>query len=168
MKQFLKKINTIMLCLTLLFCVVGCAGKEDTNTDTAVSTVVPSTEQLEQISKQLIDANVFEGEMAEVNKKMVKEAYKLEQGEVLVSYMSTASKADEITIIQTENVSSVADLANAYISDRIKTFESYAPEECEKLKQSIQLTYGTENGVCIVCVSSKKEEAKKIVDSCIQ
>lgn len=147
----------------------GCGGT--TTAGNNDSPTVPSTETLQAMGTQLIEAGVFEGEMAEVNRKMVTEAYKLENSEVLAAYMSTASKADEITIIQTNDVNKTEELAQTYLEDRKTVYESYAPEESGKLQKALVITYedsdenpdGEKAGVCIICVTDKTEEAENLI-----
>lgn len=163
MKYYMKTIKKILVGILCILCLVGCGEKKEPVEST--SQAIPKTTILQGLGTKLIEAGIFEGEIAEVNKKMVTEAYKLENDTVISSYMSTASKADELTIIQTKDISKANNLAKAYLADREKVFESYAPEEVTKLQQALVRSYGQDEGICIICVSGKSKDAEELIQN---
>lgn len=135
----------------------------------AVYDSVPEDSQLDEILKKLTENNIFEGEMAKVSPAAVMESYGLNETndvtEIYVSYMSTAAKADEITIIKTGNLEEAESFAEQYISKRKKSFESYKPEEVKKLDDYLTVAYGTDSGIYILCVCSDKKAAFALIEA---
>ncbi len=129
----------------------------------------PEDSRLDNMVQKLIENNIFEGEVAKVNGTIVMESYGLNDGEgnaeIYASYMSTAAKADEITIIKTDNLKETETYIETYVETRKKSFESYMPEEVKKLDNILTIAYGKESGIYILCICSDKNAALKQIEA---
>lgn len=129
----------------------------------------PEDSRLDHMIQKMIENNIFEGEVAKVNENVVMESYGLNVGEgnakIYASYMSTAAKADEITIIKTDNLKETESYIETYVETRKKSFESYMPEEVKKLDNILTIAYGKESGIYILCVCSDKNAALKQIEA---
>ncbi|MCI8670346.1 MAG: DUF4358 domain-containing protein [Lachnospiraceae bacterium] len=177
-----KKVGKSIICLAILILMTGAAGlsgcgnNENKNRDRnsslkaeAVFDSCPDDLQLDKILEKLTENNIFEGEMAKVSPAAVLESYGLKEGkddtEIYVSYMSTAARADEITVIKSSNLKDVESLAQQYIDKRKKSFESYKPEEVKKLDDYLTVAYGGDSGIYILCVCSDKKAALSLIEA---
>lgn len=178
-----RSISKRIVCLGILILMTGVAGisgcsskdgnKNRDNISSLKAAVVydssPEDSQLDKMVQKLIENNIFEGEMAKVNPAAVSESYgfdeKKDNTEIYVAYMSTAAKADEITIIRTDNLKESESCVEQYIDRRKKSFESYKPEEVKKLDNVLAVAYGKESGIYILCVCSDKKAALKLIEA---
>lgn len=166
-----KKHIGFFLVIIIVLLMTGCSGKEETNKNGNSSLKAdkafennPADSELDKIIENLLNNNVFEGEMAKVNEKIIIEAYGLNSSnniQIYASYMSTAAKADEITIIKTDNLKDLESYIQNYIEARKVSFESYMPGEVKKLKEALTIAYGGDSGTYILCISGDKKEALK-------
>ena len=180
--RLIKRVRKSIVCLGILILMTGVAGmsgcgkggNKDGNRATsleadAVYDSSPEDSQLDTILQNLTENNIFEGEMAKVSPAAVLEAYGLNEAkdgtEIYVSYMSTAAKADEITIIKSDNLKEAESFAVQYIKKQKKSFESYKPEEVKKLDNNLTVAYGTDSGIYILCVCSDKKAALALIEA---
>lgn len=163
----------IFLFVLVISCLIGCGSKEgaaDKNGNSSLKADKvfgsnPEDSELDKIVENLLNNGIFEGEMAKVNHGIVIEAYGLsdssENLQIYASYMSTAAKADEITVIKTDNLEKLERYVQEYIEARKKSFESYMPGEVKKLEEVLTVAYGKDSGIYIICISGSKKEALK-------
>lgn len=155
------KSSYIFIMLLMVVFLTNCGSdkdKSDLSKDISYEKT-PSNETLDALIKDIVNADIFDGEMAMVSGTVVKEAYGLNDVDVYASYMSTATKADEITIIKSNNLKQTKELISQYIETRKKDFESYLPGEVVKFDNAIIISCGDNDGVYIVCISNNKKTA---------
>ncbi len=166
-----KKYMGFFLLLIIVLFMTGCSGKEETDKKRKFALKAdkvlehnPEDSELDKIIERVLNNNVFEGEMAKVNEKIIIEAYGLNNSnniQIYASYMSTAAKADEITIIKTDNLKDLESYIQNYIEARTESFESYMPGEVKKLEEALTIAYGDNSGTYILCISGDKKAALK-------
>ncbi len=137
----------LIIVFSIVFLLSGCGTKKEiVNEELAQSFANSSifTERLENISSSI----------AEVRYGLNTSDY----GE-LTAYVGTKSNCDEFVIIKTSKPEKVISEVKNYISDKIKTYEEYRPDEVYKLASPLLLEY---NGTVVLVISPDSKDAEKV------
>lgn len=140
----------IFLVIILSLLLTGC---KDNNIDLDITS----------LTNDLLEAGVFDEELTEIDEGTVASLYTIDDVEEQQVYISNGATADEIAMFKAKDgdtADKIEDLLNQRIKAQIDVFESYAPEEVNKLENAIL----KKKGNYVIMVVSSKEEAEDIVN----
>lgn len=149
----MKKIIAIISALILsIVCLAGCGGSEIDMTAAANSllTEVTFAEELQPTSENIALRRLG------INETDV---------ESCIAYASTNAVVDEFAVVKATNPEGVESSIRSHIDSQIQTYQSYAPDEVEKLNSAIVQVSGN---YVIYVVSSDNSSAQSVVDSIIK
>ena len=150
----IKKLMSILLCITMIFVVVGCSKEE--KKETAVT-----KEQIDSFVSQSIESDGFKDELAFVDEEKALDQYGITKEEIesITAYLGTGASAEELVCIKTKDTDKIKSLMTQHLEEQKKNFESYLPDEVPKIESALVEVKGD---YVIVCVADKIDAIKKL------
>lgn len=151
----MKKIAIILLAAMVACMMVACGGKEKTY-DFAV----------EDMAKDLREMIEYEDELTQSRDAVFYMIYGIDEGLVKSqsSYFSTNATTEEIAVVECVDKDATETVKKAF-EDRVayqkQTFESYAPEEVDRLDKALIKVMGN---YVVLCVTADTDRAIYIID----
>lgn len=146
-----KKIITLMLCLVMAAALIGCSSKEEAKEI-----------DIDALASELLEKVEFDDDLNEIDDILVKRLYNIESYVKASVYVSSGATAEEIAVFEFESEAAAAEgleKAQARVEQQREDYESYIPEEVQRLDNAVVKQSGR---YVIVCVSSG-DEAKNII-----
>lgn len=160
MKFFCKRFFALLLmCALCALSAAGC-GK-------SAASLQPSPRQITgSVVQELKMKNMTELTGTQIALRYSLDVSVLENKSVYIS--SQNSNADEVAVFQLktgEKVAPVMSAVNERIQDKLDSFESLNPAECEKVKNAFAENIGS---YVIVVICDNAEHAKEVIDEIMQ
>lgn len=156
MRASLIRLCTVAV-LALAFIFAGCTKKEEAKTYSF---------EAKELSAALFGGLKFEDVLGEVDESILTAQYEIDGTGIssMSAYMSTTATTEEIAVFvckDVETAKSIKEKCSQRIDRQISVYESYAPNEVERLKGAYSEIKGN---VVILCVSADKEAAASVTD----
>lgn len=125
---------------------------------------------IEGLAEEITKSNAFEDQLEKIDSEMTMQDYNFSTDEVeqLVSYQGSGATSEEIVILQVKgknNINSVKEKMNTRLSERKEAFESYLPEEVEKIDNSI---LRVEGNYIILCIANDANTVNNVINEYIK
>ena len=125
---------------------------------------------IEGLAEEITKSNAFEDQLEKIDSEMTMQDYNFSTDEVeqLVSYQGSGATSEEIVILQVKgknNINCVKEKMNTRLSERKEAFESYLPEEVEKIDNSI---LRVEGNYIILCIANDANTVNNVINEYIK
>ena len=151
----MKKIALLLVAAMLACMMTACGGKEETH-DFEVT----------ELAKELRESIEYEDELTESRDAVFYMIYGVDESIVKnqSSYFSTNATTEEISVVECVDKDAAETVKKAF-EERVKyqkaTFESYAPEEVDRLDKALITVMGN---YAVLCVTADVDRAMEIID----
>lgn len=148
----MKKIFAFITAAMLMLSFSACGSSKQPDTD--------------EVKKQLLSDIEFT-DMEEIDKGNFDTFYNIDMDKIesfSASYAGSGGSADEVAVFKTKSssdASAVKDMLNKRVEKRSKDFAGYAPDEEEKIKNSVVKVKGN---YVLFCISPDSSKATKIFE----
>ncbi len=142
MKRYM--IFTLFIVMLLI---TGCGKKEDiVNID---------------LAQTFSESELFEERLEEIDISTAEIRYGLNKNDYseLTAFVGTKSSCDEFIIVKSSNIEKIKSVMNKYLSEKIKTYELYRPDEVYKLTKPLISEY---NGTVVLVICHDIDAAEKV------
>lgn len=144
----MKKIGFVLS--IVMFLVSGCASNK-------------KKIDLINIEKELLSEVIFEDELVQLDEKMSKMLYEIDNATKSIVYIGSGATSEEIALFEFENQKDAKEgyeKAKQRIETQKEDYAKYIPEEVQRLENAI---IKQKDNYVIVCVA-KGDEAKEIIN----
>lgn len=152
----MKKILLILMTAMLAFTMLACGGEKEETHEFAV----------EDLGKDLREKIEYEDELTQSRDAVFYMIYGIDESIVKsqCSYFSTNATTEEIAVVECVDKDAVAKVKKAFeerVEYQKQTFESYAPEEVDRLEKALITELGN---YVVLCVTGDVDRAMFIID----
>lgn len=121
----------------------------------------------EKVAADIVSAIEFEDRLTLIDDDIAEAIYGFNEENVdsMSTYIGSGATAEEVTVVEFEKLGEAdKELFEKRIQNQIKSYETYIPEEIEKLEKAVVMYSGN---VAVLCVSQDSDNAKKVIESLI-
>lgn len=146
------RVLVLMVALVILFAACGDVKKEI---------------DAEKTAAEIVNTIELDDKLALVDDDIAEMLYGFNEENVdsMATYLGSGATAEEVTVVEFEKLTDADKaLIEKRIQSQIKSYETYIPEEIERLEKAIVLYSGN---VAVICVAKNSEDAKKVIENLI-
>lgn len=164
-KKILKHLMLTLMIITNILALCACGSSENTPTEPA-TTAAPVTLDLNAISEELLNGNVFGDSVEPIDASYIEMLMKIAPTEYAsaIINMSSGATAERFALFETADSASalaLKDKCDQHIAEQVEAYAGYMPAEVDKLNHAFVAAY---DKYVVLCVAEKYTDAETILN----
>lgn len=147
MKSINLKLSALIMAVALTFCACSDNSKAIDG---------------EKLASDIVETVAFKDTLEQVPTEIAEKIYEFDQSNVksISTYMGSGATAEEVTVVQFNKMTnSDKEAFESRIDNQIKSYETYMPNEIDRIKKNV-IIYS--NDTAILCISDDSDAESKI------